>query len=95
MFITKYIDSIVYDYIYPWEGKLASFKWAIRSSYHHTLGCAPGKSVFVIYVLFNLISIVDWRILTARKFRQVDVYNVQENARQVRHDYTIGDLVIV
>ena len=49
------------------------------------------------YMLFNLISIIeiDWSIVTARRQRQVDIDNVGETARQVMHDYAIGNLVYV
>ena len=31
VFVTKYIDSIVYDYIDPWGEILASVTWEIRA----------------------------------------------------------------
>ena len=39
--------------------------------------------------------IIDWRVITTAKQRQVDIDNVQENNRQVTHDYTIDDKVYV
>ena len=42
-------------------------------------------------MIFNLTSVVYWRVVSYAKKRQVDIDNVQENARQVTHDYTIGD----
>ena len=95
MFGTKYIDSILYDYIDPFGVNLASFTWTIISSYLHTLGFTPGHSVFAEYMLFNLMSIIYLIIVATRKFQQVDVYNVQENSRKVRYDYTIDYLVYV
>ena len=92
MFVTKYIDRIVYNYIGPWGGNLASFTWAIRSSYYHTLGFTPGQSVCGRNMLFKLMSSVDWRIIIARRLWKEVVYNVQESSRQFRHDYIIGDL---
>ena len=47
------------------------------------------------YMLFNLISIIDWRIVTTRTQRQINIDNVSETARQVMHDYAIGNLVYV
>ena len=46
-------------------------------------------------MIFNLILVVDWRVITAGKQRQVDIDNFRENARRVMHDYEIGDLVYV
>ena len=44
-------------------------------------------------MIFNLASVVDWQVITAGKQRQVDIDNVQENDRQVTHDYAIGNIL--
>ena len=77
----------MYCYIVPWGGTLASVAWAIRAYYHYTLGFPPGQAVFGRDILFNLTSIVDWSVVTARKQWKVDIDHVQKTARQVRHDY--------
>ena len=46
-------------------------------------------------MLFNITSIIDWSVVTTRKQRQVNIDNVRENSRQVKHEYTIGNLVYV
>ena len=51
----------------------------------------PGKAVFGRDILFNLASVVDRRVSTAVKQRQVEIYNVRENTKGVTHDYAIGD----
>ena len=55
----------------------------------------PGQYIFFRDMLFNLASVVDWQVVTDAKQRQVDIDNVRENAKQVMHDYTIGDLFYV
>ena len=55
----------------------------------------PGQAVFVRDILFNLASAVDWRVATAAKQCQVDIYNARENAKRFTHDYAIGNLVYV
>ena len=55
----------------------------------------PGQAVFDRDMLFNLASVVDWRVVTAAKQRQVDIDNVRENPRRVTHDYEIGNRVYV
>ena len=55
----------------------------------------PVQSVFSRDILFNLVSVVDWRVITSVKQWQVEIYNVRENAKQVTHDYAIGDTVYV
>ena len=46
-------------------------------------------------MLFNLASVVDWRVVNAANQRQVDIDNVRENAKWVTHDYAIEDQVYV
>ena len=70
---------------------LAHIVCEIRSSYHHTIMATPGQAVFGRDILFNLASGVYWRVVTAAKQRQVDIDNFRENARQVTHDYEIGN----
>ena len=53
----------------------------------------PGQVVFGRDVLFNLLSVVDWWVVTAAKKRQVDIDNVRENANRVTREYAIGDWV--
>ena len=93
--VIKDIDRKVYDYINPWRETQASVLWEIRASYNHTLGFIPGQAVFGGDMLFNLMSIVDWYIVTSRNKRQVDIDDVCKNARRVSHDFTTGDLFYV
>ena len=43
----------------------------------------PGQAVFVRDMLFNLASVVDWRVVTSVKQRQLDIDNVREISKQV------------
>ena len=54
-----------------------------------------GQSVFGRDIFFNLVSVVDWWVVTAAKQRQVDLDNVRENAWRVTHDYAIDNKVYV
>ena len=55
----------------------------------------PGQAFFGRYMLFNLESAVNWRVVTAENQRQVDIDNFRENAKRVTHDYAIGNQVYV
>ena len=55
----------------------------------------PVQAVFGRDILFNLTSVVDWRVVTSAKQRQVDIDNVREKSRIFKHDYAIGNLVYV
>ena len=55
----------------------------------------PCQDVFGKDMIFNLASVVDWRVVTVAKQRQIDIDNFRENAKWVSHDYAIGDWVYV
>ena len=89
--VTKDLDNKVFDYIDPWCETLASIAWTKRDSYHRTIMATSRQAVFGTYMLFNLASVVDWRVSTAANQRQVDIDNFRENAKRVMHDYAIED----
>ena len=55
----------------------------------------PGQAVFGRDMIFNLASVVDRKVVTAKNCQQVDIDNVQENASKFNHDYTIGHIFYV
>ena len=55
----------------------------------------PGQAAFSKDKLFNIASVVDWRIVIAVKQSQVNIDNVRENAKWVTQDCAIGDQVYV
>ena len=89
MLATKDLDNKVFDYIYPWGETLAYIAWVIRASYFRNITATPGQAVFGRDILFNLTSVLDWKVVTAAKQRQVEIDNVRKNARRVTHEYTI------
>ena len=91
MLSTKDLDNKVFDYIDPWGETLAYIAWAIRYSYHHTIMFIPGQAVFGRYTLFSLTPFIEWKVVTTVKKQQVDIDNVQENARRVTYDHAICD----
>ena len=95
MLVTKDLANKVFYYINPLGKTLASITWAIRDFYHRTIQTTIGIDVFVRDMIFNLVSVADWKGITAGKQQQADIYNVQENAQRVMYDYAIGDLVYV
>ena len=52
--VTKDIDNKLFDYIDPWGKTLASIAWAIRVSYHRTIGATSDQTVLVGYMIFNI-----------------------------------------
>ena len=60
MLVTKDLDKKVFNNIYPWGETLASIAWEIRGSYHRTIMATPGQAVFGRYMLFKILSVIDW-----------------------------------
>ena len=76
MLVTKYLANKFFDYIYPRGETLATIAWVIRDSSHSTIKSTSGQDVFVRDMIFNLTSVVYWRVITAGKQRQVDIDDV-------------------
>ena len=95
MLVTKDPDNKFFDYIYPWGETLASIAWAIRASYRCIIISVSVQAVFGRDILFNIASVIYWRVTTSVKQRQVDIDNVRGNSEQVTHDYAIIDQVYV
>ena len=60
MLVTKDIGNKLFNYIEPWSENLASIKWSIRASYHHTIWSTPDQSALGIYMILKTVSLVDW-----------------------------------
>ena len=95
MIVRKDLDSQIFDYIDPCGEILSSVAWAVHASHHSTLNKTPGQLVFGRDMIFNLSTVVDWKTITKTKQTQVDRDNLRENARQVTHDYAVGDSVYI
>ena len=63
--------------------------------YHHNIQDTPGQAVFGRDMIFNITSVIYWRVTATNKQREVEIDNVRENARRVTHGYAIYDLVYV
>ena len=95
MIVTNDLDIKIYDYIYLWWKIIESVASDIKSPYHFNLCFTPGQAVFGRDMLFNLMSLVYWRVVTARKQRKIYIGSSHGNTRQVRHECIVGDLVYV
>ena len=77
----------------PWSNILASASWAIRSTFHTTLGATPGQLVYGRDMLFDLSFKANWKEITERKRTRIEYSNKRENSKRIRHTYNVGDLV--
>ena len=94
MIKTKELDQLVFDYIDPWAEILSSVAWAIRSSYHSTLQSTPSQLVFGRDMLFNMKKVINWKLITDNKRKQIARDNMRENAGRIEHEYKVGDEVL-
>ena len=91
--VTKYLANKVFNYVDPWGETISSIAWAIRAFYCRTIQATSDQAVFGREMIFNLVLVVDWRVIIPGKQRHVKIDNVQNNSRLVTHDYAISDLV--
>jgi hypothetical protein len=77
----------------PWSNILASAAWAIRSTFHTTLGATPGQLVYGQDMLFDLSFKANWKNIKERKMARIEDSNQRKNAKQINHTYCVGDLV--
>ena len=84
MLVTKDLDNKVFDYIDPWGENLEYIEWEIRDYYHSTIMHKLGHNIFGWDMLFNLASVVDWRVATAANQIQVDIDSVIEMPSESR-----------
>ena len=81
MISTKDIDNKVFGYLYTLGETLSSIAWKIRAYYHRTIQATPRQDDFVRDMILNLASVIDWLVTIPGKQQQVDIDNVQGNAR--------------
>ena len=91
MIVTNDLDNKLFDYIDPWGENLEYIEWEIRDYYHSTIIHKLGHNIFGWDMLFNLASVVDWRVATTANQIQVDIDSVIEMPSEVTYDYNIGD----
>ena len=94
MIKTKELDKLVFDYIDPWAEILGSVAWAVRASYHSTLQSTPSQLVFGRDMLFNMKKVINWKMITENKRKQIARDNARENTGRIEHTYNIGDEVL-
>ena len=77
MIVTNDLDKKVFDYIDPWDENLVSIEWSRRASCYRTMMATPVQDVFGRDMLFNLTSVIYWRVATAANQLQVNIDNVR------------------
>jgi transposase InsO family protein len=79
----------------PWSSFLASAAFAIRSTYHTTLGASPGQLVFGRDMLLPIKFKANWAEIRARRQEEIRRNNERENKGRKIHDYKVGDQILL
>jgi hypothetical protein len=78
----------------PWGPFLATVGFAIRSSYHTTLGATPGQLVYGRDMILPMPYEADWELIKSRRQAEINRSNAKENKTRVPHEYKPGDKVM-
>ena len=79
----------------PFDEFLTATAYALRSTYHTTLGATPGQVVFGQDMILPVQFKTDWALIAQRKQQQIDKSNKAENKKRIAHDYEVGDKVLL
>jgi len=95
MLRTQNLKKLNFDTDDPWSPILASVAYAIRSTYHTTLGATPAQLIFGRDMIYPLAYIAEWDVIKRNKQRLINKNNERENSTRVDYDYTVGDEVLI
>jgi transposase InsO family protein len=79
----------------PWTPFLSSVAYAIRSTYHTTLGATPAQLVFNRDMILPIQMKFDWELIREQRQRIMTKSNARENASRLPHEYKVGDKVLL
>ena len=79
----------------PFDEFLSATAYALRSTYHTTLGASPGQTVFGQDMILPIKFKTNWALIEQRKQSAIDKSNKEENKKRINHDYVIGDKVLL
>ena len=65
--VTKYLSKIVFDFIYPLDDIINYISWEAGNDHNCTLQSTKFQYVFVRDMIFDLVLIIDWNVITNDK----------------------------
>ena len=77
----------------PWKRFLAAASFAIRSTYHTTLGATPAQLVYNRDMLLPIQFNFKWADIKMRRQKEMARNNKKENKSRIPHIYNVGDKV--
>ena len=79
----------------PWAVYLASVAWAVRSTQHTVLEATPGQLVFGHDMVLPIRFQADWARIQLCKQEVIDKSSARENKKRVKHEYRVGNEVLI
>jgi transposase InsO family protein len=79
----------------PWGPFLSAAAYAIRSTVHTTLEASPAQLVFGRDMLLPITFRANWARIRERRQEEMTRNNRRENQRRIRHEYKVGDKVLL
>ena len=79
----------------PFGGILAATMFAIRATHHTTLQASPSQLVFGRDAIHNIGFEANWKFIRDRKQEIIRKNNKKENAKRVKHEYSVNDEVLM
>ena len=77
----------------PWTPFLTATCFAIRSTYHTTLGATPAQLVFGRDMILPMTFKANWASIRERRQKEINRNNERENSKRLEHTYKVGDMV--
>jgi hypothetical protein len=74
---------------------LAPVQWAMNSTYHTTLQATSAQLAFHCNMIMPTSYMAHWQSIHQRCQAITDCDNLHENACQVPHTYSVGNLVLI
>ena len=79
----------------PFDEFLTATAYALRSTYHTTLGATPGQTVFGRDMVLPVKFKANWALIQQHQQKAINASNDRENRKRVQHDYQVGDKVLL
>ena len=79
----------------PLAGILSAIAFAVQATVHTTTRASPSQLVFGRNAILNIQHQVNWKFVKDRKEKMIRWNNERENALRRKHDYHVGDMVMI
>ena len=77
----------------PWTRFLSASAFAIRSTFHTTLGTTPAQLIYHRDMLLPIQFNYNWAEIRMRRQKEMARNNKRENKSRIPHEYSVGDKV--